>query len=132
MGVKPIFVYITGPYEATNPTAKAHNIQNLSLVCRRVLVTGHIPICPVLSAMDWKKDPRLAKEDLWWVEQYFKPLMKKCSAFCYVRSPAGYQPERIDLEKAAWKEVGNGKFILSDFILDYLLNINKDAILGTR
>lgn len=126
-----LHVYVTGPHEASNPIAQDRNRQNLSLVCRRVLLAGHVPICPTLLSLDWKKDPRISNFESWWAQNFYKPLMAKCSVFCYIMSPAGYRPERIELEKEVWREVGDGKFILADFILDHLLNINKDRIFGS-
>ena len=123
-------VYVTGPYEAGNSRALRKNRSRLELVCRRVIIAGHVPICPVLMCGEWR-DPRIPRDITWWVRRIYKPIMEDCKIFCMMPMPAGVRSERVKLERAAWREVGDGRFIMSEVIVDYLLNMNVERVLGS-
>jgi hypothetical protein len=125
-----MFVYVTGPYEATTDGIKKRNREVLELVCRRVLLAKHIPICPILFYGEWKKDPRLYSNDGWWVDNIYKALMRLCSVFCIVTSHAEFNSERIRMEKDTWREIGDGKFVVDTRILEHLLGL--EDISGQR
>ena len=114
-------VYVTGQITGVNKAATKRNIHNLSLTCRKILITDNFPICPILSCYDWYLDPRLPSEDSWWVNNYLVDFMKDCDEFCYLVPPSGVQCYRLEAEKAIWRVIGNGHFITSDSILKYLI-----------
>jgi len=72
---------------------------------------------------EWRKDPRLSKDVSWWVNNIFKEFMKECVVFCYIPELAGVVTPRMEMEKELWRQIGTGKFIVADRILDYLLNL---------
>lgn len=88
-----------------------------------MLVAKDIPVCPILMTHDWMKDPRFSKDVLWWVENIFKEFMKECVIFCYIPDFAGVVTKRVEAEKELWRQLGTGKFIIADRIVDYLLNL---------
>lgn len=74
---------------------------------------------------EWRKDPRFPKDLDWWVNNLFREYMKGCAIFCYIPDFAGMVTQRVELEKALWREIGTGKFIIADRIIDYLLNLEN-------
>lgn len=113
-------VYVTGPLEGATPQVMKNHRTNLDLVCRRILIAGDVPICPILFTHDWQKDPRFSKKLEWWIDNVFKIYMIDCEIFCYVPTLVGVKSDRMELEKNLWKVIGDGKFFIADRILDIL------------
>lgn len=124
--VAPLLVYVSGPYEDVSVHAVERNARNLSLVCRRILRCGHIPVCPTLMTAGWEGDPSFAKKDaVWWVENVNAAFMAICDVFCYLRR----EGERVEAERRLWRKTSGGDEVPADMIMDYLLRKNAEAIL---
>ena len=123
-------VYVTGLYEGVDGRALERRKQELSLVCRRILIADHTPLCVVTEYELWRKDPRLAQKGLgWWIEHLFEPVLRACDVFCSIRVPIGIESKRLDMEMDCWRRTGTGKFVPSDVILDHLLEYNATRLL---
>ncbi|HPJ76324.1 MAG TPA: hypothetical protein PLS36_05755 [Clostridia bacterium] len=118
------FIYVTGPFEGLNEYAKKANITQLDLVCRRVIVAKHIPLCPILFYGAWMKDPRFYSQSAWWVDNIFKPIMLQCNYFCYIPPYAGVRNERLEYEKDIWKTLNRTRMIIADRLIKYF---NEDV-----
>lgn len=114
-------IYVTGPLKGINNSATEKNKHNLSLACRKILLSENIPVCPVLSMENWDKDPRLPSDDDWWVKNYLVEFMKNCEEFVYVPEMIGTKDNRVEIEKELWRTIGNGRFISSDVVIKHLL-----------
>jgi hypothetical protein len=114
-------IYVTGQLKGINQAATKRNRHNLSLTCRKILITDNFPVCPLLACEDWHLDPRLPSSDEWWVNNYLVDFMKDCDEFCYVPLPIGIECHRLEIEKNIWRVIGNGRFLSSDVIIKYLL-----------
>lgn len=115
-------VYITGPLRGLNKSATKKNRHNLSLACRKALLTENTPVCPMLQSEDWDLDPRLPNSDDWWVKNYFVEFMKDCEEFVYVPEPIGMKSHIVEMEKDLWRTIGTGEFISSDVVIKTLLS----------
>lgn len=114
-------VYVTGPLRGLNEYQTAKNRHNLSRACRRILITENIPVCPILSAENWDKDPRLPSDDKWWVDNFYVDFIQICQEFVYIPELIGMKCARVEREKNIWRTLGNGRFISADVIIKYLL-----------
>jgi hypothetical protein len=121
------FVYVTGPYEGINDIIRQRNKEQLNLVCRRIFVANHIPICPILFFGEYHKDPRLFSNSGWWVLKVFEPMMRLCSSFCIITSRMDLSNERLQMEQELWSKIGNGHFIPEEKILQHLLGEDADV-----
>lgn len=119
-------VYVTGPLQGTNKMSTKKNRHNLSLACRKVLLTEHIPVCPMLQSENWHLDPRLPSSDEWWVKNYFIEFMRDCIEFVYVPEPPGTKSNIMEMEMEFWRILGSGVFISSDAIIKNLLGRSYD------
>lgn len=118
-----MLVYVTGPFESSAEGIRKRNKEALDLVCRRIILAKHIPICPVVFYNGYEKDPRLFSSIGWWVENVYKNLMRSCDAFCLIPFYGEATHERVRMEKQAWQEVGDGGIIMESKILNYLLGL---------
>ena len=119
-------VYVTGQLKGTSKDKTRHNRHALSLVCRNILLTDNIPVCPILSSEDWYLDPRLPSSDDWWVNNYLIEFIKDCQEFCYIPLPPGVYNNRVDKEMRFWRAIGSGVFIPSHNVVKILLGADND------
>lgn len=113
-------IYIAGPLEGYSEHAVRRNKSRLSLVCRRVLLHGHIPVCPTLASMDWSLDPRFPVSQEWWVLNYNSKFMEECQMLCVVREQVGFSSPRTRKELELWASLGRRAPIPADTIAEVL------------
>lgn len=119
-------VYVTGPLKGLNKSATNKNRHNLSLVCRKVLLVGMTPVCPILASEDWELDPRLPTSDGWWIENYLFEFIRDCDEFVHVAEPIGTKSSRLEMEKNIWRTLGNNRLIPSDIVFKSLLGAKNE------
>lgn len=116
-------MYVSGQINTTNPRAKLRSLDEIELICRRVLVAGAIPVAPAAWFVDMKRDPRLPKTAEWWVENIHRPFMEDCEVFCYSPILTGMQHRVFALEKDLWKEIHpSAPVVPAKTIMDFLLS----------
>ncbi len=114
-------IYVTGPLKGINNAATKRNKHNLSRVCRNILLTENLPICPILTAEGWELDPRFPSNDEWWTYNYYVEFMKDCDLFCYLPMPISMYCHRLEIEKKLWKGLKSGAMVTNDVVMKYLL-----------
>jgi len=116
-------VYVTGMINRTNARAKLRSLDEIELVCRRVLVTGAVPYAPAAWFVNMERDPRLVKTPDWWVSKVYRPFMEECDVFCFTPSLAGMKNRTFALEQELWKKLHPAKPVVpAKTIMDFLLS----------
>lgn len=121
-------IYVTGHITDISPKTIQKDLDQLHLICRRIIVTKNIPICPTILYHNYPNDPRFTKDPAWWVENLYLPHLHTCDLFCYIPTPATIKSVKCELEKDLWMSHKQSRPIDSGVIFEYLLNENLARI----
>ena len=122
-------IYVTGPINRSNEyTLKTSHI-NLSLLCRRILLLGHIPYCQTIQLDDYLQDSRLTKIPGSWVEAMCSPVMDICEIMCYIPEMAAMPDPLTSVEKDLWRISGK-RMVSADVITKFLIEGREAVFYG--
>lgn len=123
---RKLLIYVTGPINTMNEPSHKRSMTAISLACRSVLLSGHLPVCPILSIVDYQNDPRIKFAPEWWINHYCGPMMEYCQHFCYIPDMVGMKTQLCEMEKDKWRLMKSGRMVMADTIMKFLLSLNRE------
>ncbi|OGZ23390.1 MAG: hypothetical protein A3A08_00605 [Candidatus Nealsonbacteria bacterium RIFCSPLOWO2_01_FULL_41_9] len=98
--MKPLKIYISGPYRGKNKIEIAKNIKNADKIAKEIAKLGHFPFIPHKMIDDWQFDPsfsfkKVLEIDLQW--------LKICDAIFLIAPSKGANYELKEAKKLGLK-----------------------------
>lgn len=121
-------IYVTGPINRMNEFAHKASLINISLLCRKIIMLGHLPYTLVSQFDDYQQDSRLSKLQYHWVSAMCMPIMDICQFMCYIPDMNGMKSALMNAEMDIWRVSGK-RMITTDYISKFLIE-GKDNYYG--
>ena len=121
-------IYVTGPINRMNEFTHKTSLINISLLCRKIIMLGHIPYSLVGQIDDWKQDVRLERLQYHWLSSMCMPIMDICQFLCYIPDMSGMKSTIMAEEMDIWRVSGK-RMLTADYISKFLLE-GKDNYYG--
>lgn len=122
-------IYVTGPINRSNEYTLRTSQINLSILCRRIILLGHVPYCLVTQVDDYLQDSRLTKVPGSWIESMCAPVMDLCEILCYIPEMAAMPDPITSTEKDLWRISGK-RMVTADVITKFLIEGREGMFYG--
>jgi len=110
-------VYVSGPIITYTEHTERRSINQLSVICRRIALCGHIPLCPALMCAKFFRDPRF--KDIEWYTKIADFYLDLANLMCFVHEPVSMLSRITEYERKKWQ----GLMLPEDVIVEYLTKI---------
>jgi len=103
--MRPLHIYIAGPYTAPTPDEVEANVMAADLIARELAAKGHFPFCPHRQSHGWERDGRFGYEDYLRIDLAW---LGRCDALFLVGRSPGADREVTEAERlglAVWTRI---------------------------